>query len=309
MRSANNAGPKGARTIPDIDESLVARLLATQFPDWAALPLARISPGGWDNRTFRLGTDMLVRIPSAPAYALQIEKEQRWLPQLAPRLPLRIPEPLALGRAGHGLPWAWSVYRWLPGEAAATGRVAALPVFARDLAHFLAALHRIDADGGPQPGIDNFHRGGGLAVYDAQARQAIELLKHRIDAAAAIMVWERAIRSTWCYPPRWVHGDISPGNLLVVDGALSAVIDFGQLAIGDPACDLAIAWTFFFGESRDAFHSQLELDHDTWDRGRGWALWKALVVAAGLADAIAQDKQHCWKVIDEILLDHRHTGN
>ena len=294
-------------TIPALDEHLVVRLLSSQFREWANLAVTRVESGGWDNRTFRLGNDMLVRLPSALDYASQVETEQRWLPHLAPHLPVRIPEPLAAGRAEHGFPWAWSIYRWLPGEAASSGHIARLPAFATDLAQFLTALHAVDTNGGPPPGANNFHRGGDLVVYDSQTRRAIEALEGRIDAFSATGVWERALSSAWHHQPVWVHGDISAGNLLTIHGVLSAVIDFGQLAVGDPACDLAIAWTLFHGDSRDRFRSQLELDDDTWARGRGWALWKALIVAAGLAGTDPTQAPRCWNVIDEILFDHAHT--
>src|SRR4051812_13599063 len=157
----------------NIDVSLVGRLVATQFPHWADLPIEPVEFGGWDNRTFHLGRDMTGRLPSAAAYALQVEKEHRWLPKLAPLLPLPIPVPLAMGRPADAYPWHWSVYRWLDGEIATIERIADLPQFATTLAEFLIALQRIDAAGGPPPGRHNFFRGGPLTVYDGETRQAI----------------------------------------------------------------------------------------------------------------------------------------
>jgi aminoglycoside phosphotransferase (APT) family kinase protein len=287
-----------------IDASLVRRLIGIQFPHWADLPVTPVASGGWDHRTFHLGADMTVRLPSAAAYSQQVEKEQRWLPRLAPFLPLAIPRPLAMGKPAEGYPWNWSVYRWIDGETATIERIADLRAFATTLAEFLAALQRIDATGGPKAGPHNFHRGGKLTTYDAETRQAIAALDGRINADAVMAVWEAALASEWQLPPVWFHGDISVGNLLVKDGRLCAVIDFGSSGVGDPACDLVIAWRFLRGESRDVFRAVLPLDRGTWARGRGWALWKALIVAAGLPGTDPNDVDESRRVIDEIFVDH-----
>lgn len=281
-----------------ITPALASRLVAAQFPRWAGLPVAPVEPGGWDNITFRLGADMSVRLPSAEQYALQVNKEHRWLPVLAGQLPLPIPEPLARGVPGCGYPWPWSVCRWLEGSPAAAGGVANLGQFAADLAGFLAALYRIDAEGGPPPGEHNFFRGGPLTVYDGETRRAIVALEDEIDTGRAMQVWEAALGAPWHGSPVWVHGDVSVGNLLVGRGRLSAVIDFGCSGVGDPACDTAIAWTFFTGESRKVFQARLPVDQATWARGRGWALWKALIV---LASALNDDTK---RVISEVLAEH-----
>lgn len=234
-----------------IDAALVNRLIATQFPQWKTLPIRAVAHGGRDNRTFRLGEDMLVRMPSAAEYAVQVEKEHHWLPKLAPFLPLSIPTPLSMGQPGQGYPWRWSVYRWLEGEPAASAQVNDWRDFAMSLAKFLVALQAIDTTDGPAAGEHSFYRGGSLAHYDTGTRQAISQLKDRIDVDAATAIWEAALATHWLAPV-WIHGDISAGNLLVQNGRLSAVIDFGQLAVGDPACDLVIAWTLFSGASRSA---------------------------------------------------------
>ncbi len=260
---------------------LVARLIKAQFPRWADLPVKRIEPGGWDNRNFRLGDEMVVRLPSAACYGAQIEKEQRWLPILARGLPLPVPVPLALGQPGKIYPWHWSVYGWIKGETVAPHRLADSVQFARSLAAFLVALHRIDASAGPAPGDHNFYRGAPLEHYDRETREAIARLNGSIDASKVVGAWEAALGSRWRQPPVWVHGDISPENLLVLEGGLSAVIDFGCCGVGDPACDLVMAWTFFGPDERAAFRADLPLDSGTWARGRGWALWKALKSLAG----------------------------
>jgi aminoglycoside phosphotransferase (APT) family kinase protein len=288
---------------PDIDMPLVRSLIDRQFPRWADQPITEIAHRGWDNRTFRLGDHMLVRLPSSAQYVPQVVKEQSWLPKLAPLLPLPIPKPLALGAPALGYPWPWSVYGWIPGEHAQRERISDLPAFARDLAGFLAALQRIETAGAPAAGEHSFHRGGDLAVYDAEARRCIRETAEVIDAAAATEAWESALASTWQGPPVWVHGDVAVGNLLVRDGRLAAVIDFECSAIGDPACDLVIAWTFLDEASRDAFKAALPLDRSTWLRARGWALWKAmLMITWDLKKKPDLARQAC-RVVEAVLAD------
>jgi aminoglycoside phosphotransferase (APT) family kinase protein len=291
--------------IVSIDVSLVQRLIAEQFPEWADLPVKPVEFSGWDNRTFHLGEHMTVRLPSDEEYSQQVEKEQFWLPKLAPQLPLPIPTPLAMGKPGEGYPCHWSIYSWIDGNTASIERIVALRQFATALAEFLVALQRCDATGGPLAGPHNFYRGGDLATYDAETRQAISILGNKIDADIVTEVWNTALASTWSRSPVWVHGDVAIGNLLVHKGQLSAVIDFGQLCIGDPACDLAIAWTFFIEESRDAFRAAIPLDSATWERARGWTLWKALIVYAGLPGTNLLEAEKSKLIIDEILEDHR----
>lgn len=288
-----------------LDVTLVRRLVASQFPQWKDLPVRPVALSGWDNRTFHLGEQLLVRLPSAAEYASQVEKEHLWLPFLAPRLPLQIPEPLAIGEPGEGYPWKWSIYRWLEGKSAASAPIKEMSLFARSLAQFLIALEKIDPTGGPLPGEHSFYRGGALTIYDAETRGAIAALKGKMDAKAVTEVWEAALATSWKQPPIWVHGDISAGNLLVRDGELRAVIDFGQLTVGDPACDLVIAWTFFNGESRNVFREVLSFDTGTWARARGWALWKALIIAAGLGNTNSVEGTQCWRIIEEVLADHK----
>ena len=286
---------------PVIDDALVCRLVTAQFPQWKDLPVRAVEPGGWDNKTFHLGDHMVVRLPQAAAYAMQVEKEHRWLPQLAPQLPLQIPTPLAIGKSADGYPWQWSVYRWIEGEIATPERMGDLKDFATGLADFLIALQRIDTTDGPGPGPHNFYRGGSLTTYDAEARQAIALLKGKLDTEAATEVWDLALKTTWERPPVWLHGDVSAGNLLIHKGRLSAIIDFGMVGVGDPACDLSVAWTLFGGESRRAFRAMLPLDPGTWARGRAWTLWKAVIVAAGLTETNAVEAARPWSIIDEVL--------
>ena len=242
-----------------------------------------------------------MRLPSAARYAAQVEKEQFWLPKLAAALPVAIPTPLALGEPALGYPWRWSIYRWIPGETAAAGRLAADPRFGEHLAGFLRSLHAIEASAGPPPGEHNFHRGAALTAYDAQVRQALARLHDPAEFVAATAVWETALSTRWQGEPRWLHGDFAPRNLLIEQNQISAVIDFGCLGVGDPACDLAIAWTFLRGEGREAFCKALPLDPDTWARGRGWALWKALILMTGISEGPAADVGRARAVFNEVL--------
>ncbi len=266
-----------------VDIQLARRLIDTQFPEWAGLPLRAVEINGWDNRTFRLGAQLTVRLPSGQWYALQVAKEQQWLPRLAPELPLPIPEPVAEEIPGQSYPYPWSVYRWIDGRVAHETGISDFSEFATALARFLKALHRIDPSGGPAPGKHNWHRGAAPSVYAAETIDAIDALGSEIPGDAVRRIWDHAVDSRWQGDPVWFHGDVATGNLLTRDGSLSAVIDFGSSGVGDPACDLAIAWTFFDRAARDAFRAALGVDQATWSRGRGWALWKALI---SLVDAL-----------------------
>ncbi|MFN3521923.1 MAG: aminoglycoside phosphotransferase family protein [Phenylobacterium sp.] len=288
---------------PQIDAALARDLVAAQFPQWADLPVRPVAHGGWDNRAFHLGEGMIVRLPSAQHYAAQAAKEQAWLARLAPHLPLEIPCPLGLGRPGPGFDRPWSILRWIPGETADRAADPSDAGLGRALGAFLAALQAIDASDGPAPGPHNFFRGGPLATYDEEVREALRRRADRSDAVAAERVWNAALGAEWSGPPVWVHGDVAPRNLLMRDGGLAAVIDFGGLGVGDPACDLAIAWSFLRGAGRSGFRAALPLDPGAWARGRGWALWKALILATGVARGPAADVEDAERVLGEVLAE------
>lgn len=264
-----------------ITVDLVARLINEQFPAWSDLEIRPVKFSGNDNRTFHLGEHMSVRLPSAAAYAPQVEKEQQWLPILSKELTLPIQIPLVKGEPNEEYPLPWSINKWVEGETLTHQNINDLNQFARDLGAFLIELQSIDASRGPLAGEHNFYRGGNLAVYDEESRHAIEHNKDIFKEDLLREIWELALDSKWNSKPVWVHGDIAPGNLLVKDGKLCAVIDFGILGVGDPACDAAMAWTFFDEDSRKVFKDVLQMDEETWNRARGWALWKALITYNG----------------------------
>jgi aminoglycoside phosphotransferase (APT) family kinase protein len=254
----------------DTDVALVRRLLAGQFPRWAGRRVEPVESYGTDHDIYRLGDDLSVRLPRIGWATGQAAKEARWLPVLAPHLPLAVPVQVARGRPVEGYPFDWSVYEWLPGERA-DGTIAGSDRAATDLAAFVAALGRIDTAGAPprRPG----ERGGPLVEQDESVRRTVEQLGDRVDGAAVLRSWAESLAApAWDGPPVWVHGDLLPGNLLVTDGRLSAVIDFGTLGVGDPACDLLPAWSVFGRDSRARFREALGVDDAAWLRGRGWAL-------------------------------------
>jgi len=265
----------------------VRRLLAAQFPEWASLPITPVASSGTDNALYRLGADKVARLPRIDWAVDAVDREQRWLPKLAPLLPVKIPVPLGTGAPGAGYPWPWSVYGWLAGEnpnagddhagVASAGSASAGSRLALELAHFVRALRRVDVAGGPPAGVGGT-RGVPLADRQAATRTAIDALRGRIDTDAASACWASALAApAWSGPRVWIHADLSPGNLLCAAGRLNAVIDFGLVGVGDPACDLIVAWNFLTQRSRPAFREAVAVDDATWARGRGWALSIALI--------------------------------
>lgn len=290
------------------DTSLVRRLLAAQFPQWAELSITCVHSAGTDNTLYRLGDDKVVRLPRIQAAAGQVDKEYRWLPRLAPFLPLPIPVPLARGIPGEGYPWHWCVYNWLEGESAAAEHIANPCAVALELAQFIAALQRIDPTGGPPPGAHNSYRGEPLAARDNATRTAISTLNEAVDAAAVTSAWDAAVQaSAWSGAPVWIHGDLQPANLLAQRGQLSAVIDFGCLGVGDPACDLMVAWNLLSADSREVFRSALHVDDATWARGRGWALSFGLIALPYYQYTNPMLAQIARYAIDEVVAMHKQS--
>lgn len=290
----------------DTDVALVRRLLAGQFPQWADLPIRLVESYGTDHDIYRLGDHLSARIPRIGWATGQAAKEAEWLPKLAPHLPLAVPVQLAMGRPAEGYPFAWSVYEWLPGENA-NGTIHDLQQAAVDLAAFIRALRRIDTTGAfrrPRGG-----RGSPLVENDEHVRQAIAELGDRIDGAAALRSWEESLDApAWDGPEVWVHGDLLPGNLLVIGGRISAVIDFGALNVGDPACDLQPAWNVFTGDSRQRFRAELNVDDASWLRGRGWALCQAVKALPYYWDTNPGMVRQASHALAEVLSDRTGRG-
>jgi aminoglycoside phosphotransferase (APT) family kinase protein len=254
------------------DAALVRRLLAGQFPHWASLPIESVPSYGTDNALYRLGEDMLVRLPRIHWAVGAVDKDLRWLPELEPRLPIAVPMPLAKGNPAEGYPWEWGVYSWLEGENPPVDGVASESL-AEEVSQFLRALHAVDLADAPRAG-----RGVPLATRDEAARQALAELVDEIDTDAAAAAWEEALDAPeWPGHPVWIHGDLLPGNFILRGGRLSGVIDWGGTGLGDPACDLLPAWGLFRGSARALFREQLHADDATWARGRGWALSVGLI--------------------------------
>lgn len=260
----------------EINTCLVRKLIDNQFPEWSGLPISPVARSGWDNRTFKLGHEMSVRMPSAESYASQVYKEQRWLPYLGESLSILIPRVLAFGEPGHGYPWPWSVYRWIDGEDVESAFKTESIGLAKSIAQFIRELHDVDTSNAPSPGLHNYFRGATLSEYDMDTKKYVDQLDKEICADKTMSLWNRALETQWASKPVWIHGDLEASNILVSEGRLVAVIDFGNCAVGDPACDLVMAWTYFDENARAIFRSSLNLDYETWERARAWALWKAL---------------------------------
>jgi len=281
-----------------ISVSFVRQLLTEQFPEWATFNIEPVSSSGTDNAIFLLSNNldnnntkkMLVRLPNSDQSARYVEKEHRWVPILGKSLENHeIPEILAYGKPSKNYPWNWSVYTWIEGQTATHERIADLSQFARSIGKFVASLQEINSSGGPLSGEQNSFRGVVLRMRDTETRDAIEKLhtilglerETEFDFDRITDIWNKALEQpVWDKDPVWLHGDLHTGNILVHNGKLRAVIDFGLMGVGDPACDLMVAWTLLSPETRAIFRAELSIDNATWERGRGWALSFALIALA-----------------------------
>jgi aminoglycoside phosphotransferase (APT) family kinase protein len=249
------------------DSDLVQRLVVGQFPEWADRPVTPVPSGGTDNAIYRLGDELAVRLPRIEAAVKQVEFEHEWLPVLARHLPVAVPVPCAVGQPAEGYPWPWAVYRWVDGEHPTEGNTDPR-WFAADLGELVAGLRRADTTGAPAG-----YRGGGLSGRDKYLREWTEAARDLVEVDAVISIWEAALAApAWDGPPVWSHGDLLAGNVLVKDGRLCGLIDFGTAGIGDPACDAMAAWTLLDHDSRHVFRETAGFDDATWARGKGWAL-------------------------------------
>ncbi|MBM4210979.1 MAG: aminoglycoside phosphotransferase family protein [Gammaproteobacteria bacterium] len=287
--------------MPTLD--LARKLIAEQFPEYARLPIVDVEKQGHDNRTYRLGEQMLIRIPTAADYALKVPKEQELLPKLAKPLSVNIPAPIKMGKPSTDYPYPFSIYKWLSGKSInlLTLTDQEKEQLASDLAKFLKELQAIIDIEGPEPGQHNWWRGDHVSVYDKGAREQIAELTEIIDAGQALSLWDKASATRWNKQPIWIHGDFAIGNILMDSGKLSAVIDFGGAAVGDPACDLVIAWTYLSGKAREIFISKMDMDEDTWLRARAWALWKATFELCQIEDKNSPEASLQKRIIDEVM--------
>lgn len=289
----------------NITPALARKLIAEQFPEYAHLPITSVEKQGHDNRTYRLGSDMLIRIPTAESYALKVPKEQALLPKLAPHLTVSIPVPINMGAASRDYPYPFSIYQWLPGRSINLLNLDddVRQQLAFDLAKFLKELQSIHDVEGPPPGQHNWWRGDHISVYDKGAREQIAELSTVINEGKAIDLWERACKTKWAQLPVWIHGDFAIGNMLLLDGKLSALIDFGGIALGDPSCDLVIAWTFLKDSARDIFIREMALDEHTWLRAKAWALWKATFELCQIADKNSPEAFIQKRIIENVIYE------
>lgn len=259
-----------------INDAFVARLISEQAPQWADLPLRRIASSGTDNAIFRLGARLLVRVPRRPSAAALLSKELDWLPHLH-GLPLEVPVLRFKGCAGLGLASDFGILDWMEGQTASPENVGDWQDAARALAGFLKALHLKDTTGAPPAGFSNSRRGIALRDLTGVMLPAIDIVADEINAQGARALWDKACAAAFSQPPVWLHGDLKADNLIVRNGLLKGVIDWGLSAVGDPAADYATAWLWIDPSARDGFREHLNIDDNDWLRARGWALYFAVI--------------------------------
>jgi aminoglycoside phosphotransferase (APT) family kinase protein len=283
----------------ETDAALVHGLIAAQFPQWAGLPVKRVPSAGTDNALYRVGEELVARLPRRERLAQAIAFEVEWMPRLAPLLPVAVPEVVAMGEPAERYPCPWALYRWLPGENPVVGELRDADGLALELGSFVRALRAVELADPPVAG-----RGVPLVERDAPTRQAIGELEGMVDAAAATALWEQALGApAWDGPTRWMHGDLASFNLIVRDGRLAGVIDWSGAGVGDPAVDLMPAWQLLPAASRDAFRETTAVDDATWARGRGWALSVALIQLPYYAETNPALAASARRMIEQVLAD------
>jgi aminoglycoside phosphotransferase (APT) family kinase protein len=288
----------------DIDAELVGRLLAEQFPELTGLPIRELRSTGTVNAIYRLGDHLAARLPRLREWARDLDREWHWLPKLARHLSLRVPEPVGKGHPAGSYPFTWAIYRWIDGQPYADGLVDDEPQAARDLARFVTELRRV----GPVAGAPRAGRRP-LRELDAVTRAAIASARGVIDSDAAAAAWQRALRApAWDGTPVWIHTDLLRPNLLVRDGRLCAVIDFGTVGVGDPAADVIAAWSVFGRAGRGVFRGALDVDDGTWNRARGFALHQAALIIPYYAETNPGFVASARRTVEEILADAQEAG-
>ena len=281
------------------DVSLVRRLLATQFPRWADLPISAVQSTGTVNAVYRLGDHLYARLPRVQKWSEDLDKEWHWLPKLAPRLSLRVPEPVGKGHPSSSYPYSWAIYGWIDGRPYSDKLVDDEHQAAKDLAQFVVELRRIDpVTGAPRGGRKP------LRELDALTRAAIESAQGVIDNDAATAAWERALQApAWKGTPVWIHTDLLRPNVLVHGGRLCAVIDFGGVGVGDPAADVIAAWSVFSRTGRGTFRRALDVDEGTWNRARGFALHQAAMIIPYYGETNPEFVALAKRTVEEVLAD------
>lgn len=261
----------------EITSSLVRSLIGEQFPQWSSLPIRPVEAQGWDNRTFRLGDRMTVRLPSADGYVAGLVREEQTLAILGSSFRVAIPRVVATGAPSALFDRPWSVREWIEGHTLTAVGAREREIAVSGVGDALRELQTCDTVGAPWAGRASAYRGCHISAVGEDVPGLLDLLARR-QAEGCRALWDAAVATVWTGPPMWVHGDVAPGNLLFdSDGRLTALIDFGQTCVGDPACDLAFAWLSCSPRERDLLRSRLELPEDAWLRGAAWALWKALI--------------------------------
>jgi len=288
-----------------IDNNFVKKLIDIQFPEYNNLPIKAVKEQGWDNRTYRLGKNKLIRLPSAEYYSIKILKEQKYLPLIAPYLTTNISKPIKIGNPSSFYPFNFAIYKWIEGTSANLLKFTdkKLEIIATDLAIFLNELHSINNLEGPSPGKHNGWGGAELNLFDSDSKNQINELHNIINKTKSLDLWEKAKNSKWNKNPVWIHGDFYFGNFLIKNNELTGVIDFGGMAKGDPAKDLAIAWTFLRNESRENFKNKIIYDLDTWIRAKGWVLWKATFELCKTQDKSSEYAKSQIRIINDVLID------
>lgn len=284
----------------EITTEIVKRLIKEQFPQWQELCIRPVAKGGNDNRTFHLGDKMTVRLPSGKNYAAQVEKENRWLPYLQEHLDYPVSKPIAAGKPTDYYPFPWSVNLWVEGSTLLECPAIDKKLFAKELSEALKKLQAIDCQGGPEAGRHNFFRGGDLKVYQQETINALKALENRLPVKELRVIWDACISESYTGKNVWVHGDVAPGNILLQNNRFYGMIDFGILGTGDPACDYAMAWTYFDEESRPIFLAGLA--DDMIARARGWVLWKALIT---FDDANEESRENARYTVGVILRENQ----
>jgi aminoglycoside phosphotransferase (APT) family kinase protein len=287
----------------DVTAATVAALVAEHFPQWRQLPVRRVPSAGTVNALFRVGDDVVVRLPLRPSTGAglraELIREQSNARRLAAHAPVAVPEPLGIGAPGDGYPGWWAAYRWIPGELASDRSIADAVAFARDLAGFVDAVRGMDTGGATWNGAS---RGGPLHTRDADVRAALDRSTHLVDTGRLGRIWDGCLAARPATGDVWIHADLMPGNLLVRDGRLAAVIDLEGMCVGDPAVDLMPAWNLLPGKARPTFRRALGVDDDTWERGRGWAIVQAIVALPYYVDtnpAMADTARHTLAAVTQ----------